>query len=402
MNDVRDELKAYLDGELPEGRAAEIAKAIEADPLLQQEALMLRAIGEGIREIAAAPPAMGFERALTAVSRRRRPWFTRWPAMAAAASIAVVAIAISGPLMNQARLSVATEAAPAASPMMPSASPGDEFMAKGQFGGGTTGGTTGGGGAASAEDKEMAPAEAMPRTAAPSASAQANQIPVGERMVIKNGELTLRVDDALAAQQQAVRIAKGLGGFVESSSGSSYERGLPSASVTMRIPSKQFENALEQLAAVEGHAEIVSRSSTGDDVTAQVADIEARLKVLRGEEEQYLAILKETRKIGDVLAVKERLSQVRQEIESYDAQRKVMRDQASLSTIHATFLQRQTVGTPEAPKNWAADAWAKAVNALTAVGTALAQAGIFLFVFAPIWLPVVLIGWWLARRGRGL
>ena len=132
MNDVRDELKAYLDGELPEGRAAEIAKAIEADPLLQQEAQMLRDIGEGIREIAAAPPAMGFERALSAVTRRRRPWFTRWPALVAAASIAVVAIAISGPLMPQARLGAAAETSVASSPMMPSDNADEpEFMAKG-------------------------------------------------------------------------------------------------------------------------------------------------------------------------------------------------------------------------------------------------------------------------------
>lgn len=409
MNDVRDELKAYLDGELPEGRAAEIAKAIEADPLLQQEAQMLRDIGEGIREIAAAPPAMGFERTLTAVSRRR-PWFTRWPTMVAAASFAVVAIAFSGPLMSSARFAPSSESAQVtASPMMPSAGAAEpDFEAKGRVGGGTTGGGTGGGGApasagefadmATAPSDQKSEARPMPAPGASPASPEPNQVPVGERLVIKSGELTLRVDDALASQQQAIRVAKGLGGFVASSNGSTYERGLPSASLTLRVPSRHFETAMEQLASVEGGAEIVSRSSTGDDVTAQVADVEARLRVLRGEEEQYLAILKETRKIGDVLAVKERLSQVRQQIESYDAQRKVMRDQASLSTINATFLQRPAVGTPEGPKNWAGDAWAKAVNGLQAVGTALAQAGIFLFVFAPIWLPVVLIGWWLVRR----
>ena len=416
MNDVRDELKAYLDGELPEGRAAEIAKAIEADPLLQQEAQMLRAIGEGIREIAAAPPAMGFERTMMAVTRHRRPWFTRWPGYVAVGSLVVFASAsILFPTFSQSKEAALEDALFASStgvsgkdgvPQMPSANAGEpEFAAKSKM---ERGGRTDGVVDLVPFDRDLTFTAGQPDetptggaesagTPAP-ASTQPNAVPAAERLVVKSGELTLRVDDALASQQQAIRVTKGLGGFVANSTNSTYERGLPSASLTLRVPSKQFETAMEQLAAIEGAAEIVSRSTTGEDVTAQVADVEARLKVLRGEEEQYLEILKATRKIGEVLAVKERLSQVRQEIESYDAQRKVMRDQAALSTIEATFLQRPSVGVPEGPKNWANDAWSRAVNALEAVGTALAKAGIFLFVFSPVWLPVVLIGWWLARR----
>ncbi len=88
---LRDDLKAYLDGELPPPRMAEMREAIERDPDLAREANLLRAIGEGIRSAAPQPAPAGLEETLAALNRgARRPWWVLAAPMAvAAAGVAV-------------------------------------------------------------------------------------------------------------------------------------------------------------------------------------------------------------------------------------------------------------------------------------------------------------------------
>lgn len=402
MNDVREDLKAFLDGELSSERAAVVSEALAADPALREELEALRAIGEGIREVALAPPVEGYEETLAAV-RRRPPVWRRVLPYAATLGIAIVLVAVLGPLIRDARIESETAATVAMVP--PSAMP-------------EAGGVLSDG--AKSENRAAAPLarddfEGMRGGSSPEATtfgqhyvpdpaAKAAQrgstVAPAERLVIQNGDITLRVDDALGAKSRAMAMAEALGGFVESSGQSTRSGGLPVATVTLRVPARLFETALDRLRNIEEGAEEIAGQTSGDDVTGQVADVEARLRVLRGEEEQYLTILQETRKIGDVLAVKERLSDVRQQIESLDSQQKVLRDQAALSTIVATFEQRESVGEPAGPTNWASDTWSAAVNGLSLALTALGRAAIVLFVYSPIWIPVAILAAWLVRRAR--
>ncbi|MGV3616734.1 MAG: hypothetical protein ACO1SV_15510 [Fimbriimonas sp.] len=77
---LHDDLKAYLDGELPAERMAEMREAIDRDPMLAQEAEALSGISGAIKMAAAQPSSVGLEETLKALSRReRRPW---WPWLA--------------------------------------------------------------------------------------------------------------------------------------------------------------------------------------------------------------------------------------------------------------------------------------------------------------------------------
>ncbi|MCO5297157.1 MAG: DUF4349 domain-containing protein [Fimbriimonadaceae bacterium] len=402
MNDVREDLKAYLDGELSEVRAAIVAAALESDPTLREELEALRAIGEGIREVALNPAVQGYEKTLSAV-RRRTPWWRRALPVAATLGAAIVVVAVVTPFYAQMREEGDTAAtvamvAPAEAPAGALRdSSGLSYENGAQPAAPAAGAPSNG---MNAEKAAAAEGSRLPADADWAKAAQPPVPPEAERLVVKNGDMTLRVDDALEAKARAVDMAAALGGYVESSGQSTRRGGLPVAMVTLRVPARQFETALDRLRHIEEGAEELSSHTSGDDVTGVVADTEARLRVLRGEEEQYVTILGETRKIGDVLAVKERLSDVRQQIESLEAQRKVMRDQAALSTIVATFEQRESVGQPAPSKSWAGDTWSSAVNGLGAALTALGRAAIFVFVYAPIWLPIVLLGGWLVHRWR--
>jgi len=429
---IREDLKAYVDGELSPKRAAEIREALNSDPGLQREVEFLRDLSEAIQEVAVEPvvpwvvpelkrkteshPQLAYaDWAFDAqASQTRAPappsfasfaskrpirkanWWT--PLNLGVATIAVLMIfggaSLLFPMFQPAKSArvmreMQPATAPADSAMIPPASnampeekaiggaaPGrEEFRRLESMKGGEAEGAT----------------ASLPAPNPPQSPLALNR----SRMVVQTAQIDVRVPDAKQALSDASGMAQGLGGFVESSGISGVQGGLPVATIQIRVPQASFAVAMQRLRDM---GEILSETSSGEDVTAQYADVDARLKVLRQEEEQYRSILGATKKISEVLEVKDRLGQVRQEIESLDAQRRVLKDQAALSTITATFQQMVAVGKPSAPKNWLEEVWAASVNALSSVGVFLGKVGVFLFVFSPIWLPIALLIWWLVRR----
>jgi hypothetical protein len=199
------------------------------------------------------------------------------------------------------------------------------------------------------------------------------------------------------AQESATLIATTVGGYIEASSLDTSKESDPTAHVTLRVPEKQFNEALRRLRAL---GSVQGENITGQDVTSQVADVEARLRTMRIEEEQYRTLLKSTRRIGDVLEVKGRLSEVREQIESLTSQQKVLKNLSSLSTISVNFTEKTQPKRDKPEQGWADETMANAYNMLTGVLTFVGQGIIYLFVLAPIWVPIGGFAWWLNRRAN--
>lgn len=431
---IRDDLKAYVDGELSPERAAEVRAAVEADPALLQEVEFMKALGFEIKRLAKDPQPVGYESTMKAVGRKRKIWWS--PANLAVAAVAVLFVvggaAVLFPTFAQSkysarRMSRDESVATTSASRMPDAM-GTE--SKGGFAGRGAGeepadGTSATGKADYGDVSPPPAAAAAPMrpqeyakketgtttfginerksmTNSPSSEdvtipRPSTEEPNAPRMVVQTAQIDLQVADAKRSLNDAMTMTQGLGGFVESSGISGAQGGLPTATATLRVPQPKFSVAMQRLRDM---GDVLSESSSGDDVTGQYADVDARLKVLRTEEEQYRTILGQTKKISDILEVKDRLGQVRQEIESLDAQRVALKNQARLSTITASFQQSVAVGKPEPPSNWLEEIWATSINALSTVGVLLAKVGVFVFVFSPIWLPLAAIVWWWNKRGK--
>jgi len=399
MNEIREDIKAFLDGELSPERSTEVQAAIDSDPALREEVEFMRTLGLEIKRMKPEPAVEGATAAMAAVRKRRRPWWLRLETYAAGA-LGLLIMAIFFPVFAQSKEAAKRTAALSAEKQAilraqageaAATAPVEPENGVGGVGFGDMGG--GGGGAPSrgraAAGKDSGIAESNTRTPSTSGLVLPNQL------LIRTANLAVRVPKAQNALAEAIRIAAAQGGYSSGDNLTVHEGDLPIATVTLRVPVRSFERVREQILAL---GEMIENSSNSDDVTSQVADVEARLKVMRAEEESYVTMLRAARRVGELLEIKERLSSVRQEIESLDAQRKVLRDQAAFSTINATFIQKATVGEPPAPANWTDDAWTSAVNGLKEVGRFLGQAVIFAFVYSPIWIPVVLVAWWIRRR----
>ncbi len=138
---------------------------------------------------------------------------------------------------------------------------------------------------------------------------------------------------------------------------------------------------------------------TGQDVTEEYVDLEARIRAQRAVEEQYMAVLKEAKTIPDILAVQQKLGEVRTEIERAEGRRRYLESQTSLSTI--TVHVARHIEAVDASGPGFGRSIGEAGHDAVAVGIAIINGAIRLAgVLLPVGLLVGVPGWLLVRTWR--
>jgi hypothetical protein len=225
-----------------------------------------------------------------------------------------------------------------------------------------------------------------------------------DRKIIRNASLTLEVDAPADAQTRLASIAESHGGFVVTSEfkrldatnqGSQNE----SVTVVMRVPSSQFNSTLGEIRSLT--AKIREEKISGQDVTEEFIDLEARLRSKKALEAQFLDILKQAHKVSDALEVQTQIGEVRTEIERLEGRRRFLENQASLSTItvtlqnHAPVIAATTGGIGESIKQ----AFGDCVDTAVAIVVGIIRAiGVLIPVSILILLPAALLARVLFRR----
>jgi hypothetical protein len=162
----------------------------------------------------------------------------------------------------------------------------------------------------------------------------ANEL-VGPR-VIETAQLSVvaKRGDFDQAFARATDVAARYGGFVESSQ----TQGVRSkfGRLTIRVPANQFQPALRDLRAL---GRVEDQSISGQDVTSQYVDLQARLRNWVAQEQVLLRLMSRATTIGDTLRIQNELSQVQMRIEELKGQLRVLNNQTSLSTIDVSMRE---------------------------------------------------------------
>src|SRR5262245_5284383 len=160
------------------------------------------------------------------------------------------------------------------------------------------------------------------------------------RKVIQNAEMTIESDKPNEGQQKIGVIAEKHGGFVvvsESKHNEAASQNVASTevNVVVRVPAQNFQATIDEIRAVGGR--ILHEKSSGQDVTEEYIDLEARIRTKKALEAQFLEIMKQARKISDAMEVQTQLADVRTEIEQLEGRRRFLENQSALSTINITL-----------------------------------------------------------------
>jgi type IV secretory pathway VirB2 component (pilin) len=211
----------------------------------------------------------------------------------------------------------------------------------------------------------------------------ASAIPT-ERKNIKNGSLTLLVNTVDEVVPSITTLASQSGGYVEASSFAEYTQGQKSGNMTLRVPADHFDTLI--LAIKNLALRVENENVSSSDVATQIVDLEANLKALHAEEDQYLDIMKRAGAIKDVLLVSERLASVRSRIEQTQGQMNYLSRQVAMSTLHISL--RSEANPQQVASDWRITTVTKA--ALKGMFASIITL-INIIIVIVIWLPALLL-----------
>jgi hypothetical protein len=213
------------------------------------------------------------------------------------------------------------------------------------------------------------------------------QIPAGqERLIIRTADMSIIAADTEEALDRIAAMADSSGGWVVSSNVYQSSDTSKTGYVQIRVPAEGFQSVLDAIAGLA--VEVTNLSTSGQDVTEEFVDLEARLGNLEATAARLRTFLDESRTVEEALAVNMELSRVEGEIEAIKGRMQYLEQSAAFSSITVNVTPDE-LAQPIQVAGWQPSGVAKqALEALVNTFQLIANAVIWFVVFA---LPVLLV-----------
>jgi hypothetical protein len=216
-------------------------------------------------------------------------------------------------------------------------------------------------------------------------------------MLIRRGDVSVRVDSLEPAMEALRRLAASLGGTVGNVSITAGEFTVRSATLELRIPAPRFDEAMGGLAPI---GKVEHSSVTAEDVGEEYVDVRARVANARRLETRLIDLLAtRTGKLEDVLAVERELARVREEIERNEGRMRWLGARVATSTVSVTVSEKAPIVGQNPGQSVLGQAFVRAwQNFIGLVAWTISSLGVLLPVALVLWLAA---RWWQGRRKRG-
>lgn len=212
------------------------------------------------------------------------------------------------------------------------------------------------------------------------------------RKLIRNVAMDVETEqfDELMATIEAK--TKAVGGYIENSytynGRSYYSSDKKNANLTIRIPAENLDTFLSSVA---DQSNVTSKNENVSDVTLQYVDLESHKKTLKAEQDRLLEMIEKAETVEDMITIESRLSEVRYQLESQEAQLRTFDNQINYSTVNLN-VSEVTKYTPPAERTF----WEKIsegfADSLEGVITGLVNFVIWFIVSIPylvIWAIII-------------
>ena len=175
------------------------------------------------------------------------------------------------------------------------------------------------------------------------------------------------------------------------------------ASVMVRVPAERLDEMMQKVRdlAADPKTGVLSETVTGEDVTAEYVDSQARLRNLKAAEAQLVELLDQAPDLEYTLDIFRELTEIRSQIEVLEGRIKYLEESAALSALSVEFvaeasLQPLQIG-PWKPAGVAKEAIQTLVKVAQDVGTALIK---FVIIWVPFLLPIGLIVYFVRKGAK--
>ena len=153
---------------------------------------------------------------------------------------------------------------------------------------------------------------------------------------VKNGGFDTTVDKLFG-------LANELGGYVAGSSAATDTGSLRAGTISVMVPSDKFDAAVVRVRQL---GKVQQLNISGQDVSAQYVDLQARLKNAQAQQAAYNALLQRATSVPDIIAIQNQLGQVTQLIEQLEGQIAYLEHATSYSTVSVTIREVAAATAP--------------------------------------------------------
>jgi hypothetical protein len=224
-----------------------------------------------------------------------------------------------------------------------------------------------------------------------------------DRKLIKNADISLRVDNYQAAVESLKNQVLSYGGYITNESvQTTGPEGILNGHLQVRVPQDKFDTFLS---GMEGLGKVTGRNIYAQDVTEEYVDVQSRLKAYKTKEERLLAILQKSGQLSDILAVENELANTRAQIEAMEGRLRYLDNRTDFSTIGiniqqtAAPTQKVSTGGLQGVFGKAKEAFIRTINnILLGIGKLIVS-----FSSALPYLVLIALGlgagwWWFKKR----
>lgn len=112
-----------------------------------------------------------------------------------------------------------------------------------------------------------------------------------------------------------------------------------------RIPSQLSEDFVSDLSGI---GELISSSSTAEDVTLSYSEMSTHVETLRTEYENLQGMIADATDLDTIITLESRMSDILYDIENYESQMTIISNQVEYSTVNLTI--EEEIPEPEEPE----------------------------------------------------
>jgi len=224
-------------------------------------------------------------------------------------------------------------------------------------------------------------------------------IPPVDRMVIKNGTLSIMVTDPEGTLSQVDQLVRAEQGIIANQTVRSQDD-KTFANLTIQVPPDNFEDTLGKLRELRASGtHVVNDAVSSQDVTEQYVDLDAQYQNLQTTRDAYQKLLDKATAVSDIISLTREVANIQTQMDQIKGRQNLISRQAAVSTINLSLSPVGVSPLPgpkplPKPAQAAQDAWNALLNGMQGLAVVLIWMGILL----PIPAILLAAGWLIYRR----
>jgi uncharacterized protein DUF4349 len=223
-------------------------------------------------------------------------------------------------------------------------------------------------------------------------------LPPANRMVIKNGGLSIAVDNPEAALGDVDRLVSTEQGVIASQTVRTQGEDT-FVNLVIQVPPENFEDTLAKLRDLRARGtHVLNDTASSQDVTEQFVDLEAQYNNLQATRDAYQKLLDKATSVSDIITLTREIAGIQTQMDQIKGRQNVLARKSAISTID---LSLSPVGAAAPgprplprPLQAAQDAWQALLVGLQGVAVVL----IWMAILLPLPAAVLAGGWFIWRR----